>query len=98
MHLAVLPTKQSAHDLTEAIFENSVGAQELEAAEPRQIEFGISRRYWIALTNLGSENGTSWIWAGLRTQLNYDNFWFPGQPSQQRDPEANDTLTERCVS
>lgn len=97
MQLVVLPTKQDAHDLVESIFEKSVGAQELEAAEPRQIEFGISRRYWIGLTNLGSGDETTWIWSGLRTPLDYD-FWFPGQPSQQIDSEANDTLTERCVS
>ncbi len=94
MSLAVLPYKSNVLKLVDAIFNKSVGAKELEAGKPRQYEFGISRRYWLGLSDVGVER--KWRWVGLGVELNY-NYWSGGQPSHNLNP-SKDVMAEHCGS
>lgn len=94
MALAVLPYRQNALKLVDLIFKKSVGAKELEAGRPRQFEFGISRRYWIGLSDVGQER--KWRWVGLGVELNY-NYWSKGQPSHNLNTNT-DAMAEHCGS
>lgn len=96
MHLAVLPTKEMANKLVEALYQKSASGDQVDGALPKTFEIGLNRRYWIGLSDIMDEG--KWTWVGLGKELDY-NFWYPGQPSHGPGKQITEWIKgEHCGS
>lgn len=92
LRLATLSKINDAHALATAI--KAVSKPWVNAKQELQTEFGMSRRYWIGLTDVGSEG--EWVWAQEGTILGFSGMWAYGQPEHLRLKTRN--YTEHCVT
>lgn len=95
LQLAALPELDDAYALVAAI--KAISKPWVNEKYELQIEFGMSRRYWIGLTDVASEG--EWVWA-----QGYDSrfFWDVGLRSTRsfkiRDQKPHGTLCYLMVS
>jgi hypothetical protein len=77
-HLATFVNIEDAKKVIEKIYAISEKVSSEYLSGAKTAEFGLDRRYWMALTDLVSGEG-NWVWAGKGAPLTY-NLWYPGQP------------------
>ncbi|CAL8134384.1 unnamed protein product [Orchesella dallaii] len=89
--LAVLLKPEDATALVEAI--KKISTPYTTDPEERLAEFGMSRRYWIGLTDVSKEG--EWTWMKEGSRLKYENLWYPGQPDH--GSKMGKETIEHCV-
>lgn len=93
LQLAALPELDDADALVAAI--TAISKPWVNEKYELQIEFGMSRRYWIGLTDMASAG--EWVWAHKGTILGFSGMWAYGQPEHLRSAETRNH-TEHCVT
>ncbi|CAG7787112.1 unnamed protein product [Allacma fusca] len=95
-HLATFVNMKDAQDVIDAIYKMSEPVSNEYLSGAKIAEFGLDRRYWIALTDLVSGEG-HWVWAGKGVPLTY-NLWYPGQPDHIDKDGKYIGRPEHCVA
>ena len=95
-HLATFESPQDAVEISEKIYEVSEKVTSDFLGGKTKAEFGLNRRYWIGLTDIGTGEG-KWAWAGKGTPLKYKSMWYAGQPDHIDERGKYIGRAEHCI-